>query len=83
MGQPGTYVYACLDKMGTDPLTHANKGMYGTLIVQSGGVFGITRSMENLVTNTLNSALPNVPSIIIWQVVIVLAIAVLIKRDRT
>ena len=83
VGQPGTYVYACLDKMGTDPVTHANKGMYGTFIVQSGGLFGMTRSMGNLVTNTFSSALPNIPTIIIWQAVIVLALAVLIKRERT
>jgi uncharacterized cupredoxin-like copper-binding protein len=82
VGQPGTYVYACLDTEGTDPLTHANKGMYGTFIVQSGGLFSITRSMGNLVTNTFGTTLVNIPSIVIWQAFIVLALAALLKREQ-
>jgi plastocyanin len=82
VGQPGTYVYACLDTEGTEPLTHANKGMYGTLIVQSGGLFGITRSMEDLVSTTFSSVLVSIPSIVIWQAAIVLALAVLLKREQ-
>jgi plastocyanin len=82
VGQPGTYVYACLDTEGTAPLTHANKGMYGTLIVQSGGLFGITRSMEDIVTNTLSNTPINIPSIVIWQAAIVLALAALLKREQ-
>jgi plastocyanin len=82
VGQPGTYVYACLDTEGTAPLTHANKGMYGTLIVQNGGLFGMTRSMEDLVSNTFSNIPVNIPSIVIWQAAIVLALAVVLKRER-
>jgi uncharacterized cupredoxin-like copper-binding protein len=82
VGQPGTYVYACLDKMGTDPLTHANRGMYGTFVVQSGGLFSITRSMGDTITSTFNTILTNIPSIIIWQAVIVLALAAFLKREQ-
>jgi FtsP/CotA-like multicopper oxidase with cupredoxin domain len=82
VGQPGTYVYACLDTEGTDPLTHANKGMYGTFIVESGGLFSITRSMGDLITNMFGTALVNIPSIVIWQAAIVLALAALLKREQ-
>jgi plastocyanin len=82
VGQPGTYVYACLDTEGTEPLTHANKGMYGTLVVQSGGLFGITRSLEDLVINTFSNTPINIPSIVIWQAAIVLALAALLKREQ-
>jgi uncharacterized cupredoxin-like copper-binding protein len=82
VGQPGTYVYACLDEDGTEPLTHANKGMFGTLIVQSGGLFGITRSMGDILTNTLGTALINIPGIVIWQAAVLLALAALLKRDQ-
>lgn len=40
-GQAGTYVYACLDKDGTAPLTHAHKGMFGTFLVKSVGLLGL------------------------------------------
>jgi uncharacterized cupredoxin-like copper-binding protein len=75
-GQPGTYVYACLDKAGTEPLTHAHKGMFGTFQVQSGGFFSLARSLETMVSNTLNV----VPSIAFWQAAIVIALAALLKR---
>lgn len=83
VGQPGTYVYACLDKEGTDPVTHANKGMYGTFVVQGGGLFSITRSMREMITNIFSTTLTNIPSIVIWQAAIVLALAALIKREQT
>jgi plastocyanin len=82
VGQPGTYVYACLDTEGTEPLTHANKGMYGTLIVQNGGLFGMTRSTEGFVTNMFSNTSINIPSIVIWQAAIVLALAAVLKREQ-
>jgi plastocyanin len=82
VGPPGTYVYACLDKMGTEPLTHANKGMYGTLQVESGGLFSIVQSMNGMLGGTLGSAVTSIPSIVIWQVAILLSLAVLIKREK-
>ncbi len=81
VGPPGTYVYACLDTMGTAPLTHANKGMYGAFQVQSGGLFGAVQSMDNSMGGTLGSAVTSLPSIIIWQVAILLLLAILIKRE--
>ncbi len=81
VGPPGTYVYACLDTMGTAPLTHANKGMYGTFQVQSGGLFGAVESMDSTIGGTLGGALTSLPSIIIWQVVILLLLAVLTRRE--
>ncbi len=68
VGQPGTYVYACLDKDGTDPLVHAHKGMFGTFQVNSGGILGLT--------GTLTGWLMNVPSIYIFQVYLISAITV-------
>jgi hypothetical protein len=56
--------------------------MYGTFIVQSGGLFSITRSMGDLVTNTFGTTLVNIPSIVIWQAFIVLALAALLKHDQ-
>jgi plastocyanin len=82
VGPPGTYVYACLDKMGTGPLTHANKGMYGTFQVESGGLFSIVQSMNGMLGGTLGSAVTSIPSIVIWQVAILLSLAVLIKREK-
>lgn len=47
VGQSGTFMYACLDKDGTAPLVHANKGMFGTFVVLNpfeilvGGVSGL------------------------------------------
>jgi plastocyanin len=81
VGQPGTYVYACLDKQGTDPVTHANKGMYGTFVVQGGGLFGITRSMGDMTTNAFSTTLSKIPIIILWQAAIVIALAALLKRE--
>lgn len=75
-GQPGTYVYACLDHDGTAPLIHANKGMFGTFVVQSGGFFSLGRSLSNMISATLNV----VPSIVFWQAAIVLALAAVTKR---
>lgn len=82
VGPPGTYVYACLDKMGTDPLMHANKGMYGTFEVESGGLFGIVQSMRSMLGGTIGSAVTSIPSIVIWQVAILLSLAALIKRNK-
>lgn len=76
-GQSGTYVYACLDKDGTAPLTHANRGMFGTFQVQSGGIFKLTRSFGNLVSETLGI----VPSIAFWQATLVIALAAATKRN--
>ena len=81
VGQPGTYVYACLDKEGTEPLTHAHKGMYGTFVVQSGGIFSISRSLGNILSGTATTTLTNIPSIALWQAAIVLALAIAIKRQ--
>ena len=75
-GQLGTYVYACLDKDGTAPLLHANKGMFGTFVVQSGGIFSLGRSLSNVFSATLNV----VPSIAFWQATMVIALAMVIKR---
>jgi len=82
VGPPGTYVYACLDKMGTGPLTHANKGMYGTFQVESGGLFSIVQSMKGMLGGSVGSAVTSVPSIVIWQVAILLSLAALIKREK-
>jgi plastocyanin len=82
VGPAGTYVYACLDKQGTGSLTHANKGMYGTFVVQGGGLFSITRSVADMTTSTFNNTLTSIPSIIIWQAAIVIALAVLLKREK-
>jgi plastocyanin len=76
VGQPGTYVYACLDKMGTEPVTHANKGMYGTFQVESGGLFSIMSSLGGTLGDTA-SRLTSIPSIIIWQVAILLSLVAL------
>ncbi len=51
VGQPGTYVYACLEDAGTIPLTHAHEGMFGTFIVQSGGIFTLTNGMTEWLGN--------------------------------
>ncbi len=74
VGQPGTYVYACLEKDGTDPLVHANKGMFGTFQVNSGGIAGLT--------GTLTGWLMNVPSIYLFQVYLISAITVLTTVSR-
>ncbi len=50
VGATGTYVYACLDNDGTQPLTHAHKGMFGTFQVQSGGIFILTEWLSNVPT---------------------------------
>ena len=76
VGEPGTYVYACLDKDGTAPLLHAHKGMFGTFQVQSGGIFILTRSVSDMFNNALNT----IPGIAFWQVGIVIALAALAKR---
>ncbi len=73
-GQPGTYVYACLDKDGTDPLVHANKGMFGTFQVNSGGILGLT--------GALTGWLMNVPSIYLFQVYLISAITVVTTLSR-
>ena len=77
-GQPGTYVYACFDHDGTAPLVHANKGMFGTFVVQKGGIFSLGRSL----TNTLSATLNVVPSIVFWQAAIVVGLAAFTKRDE-
>jgi len=82
VGQPGTYVYACLDKMGTDPMTHANKGMYGILQVESGGLFSAVKSMSSTSNDIFGSIINGIPSILIWQIAILLAIAILAKRNE-
>ena len=82
VGQPGTYIYACLDKMSTDPLTHANDGMYGTLQVESGGLFSITKTLSSMVGNIFSSSLTSIPSIALWQAVIVLLLVALTKRSE-
>jgi len=46
--RPGTFVYACLDKDGTRPLTHAHKGMFGTFEVRSSGLFGMMDWLSNV-----------------------------------
>lgn len=76
VGQPGTYVYACLDKMGTEPLTHANKGMFGTLQVDSGGFFSVMNSLGATFGDT-SSRIMSIPSIIMWQIAILLSLVVL------
>src|SRR3972149_9469294 len=58
-GQPGTYVYACLDQGGTKPLTHPHKGMFGTFTVQSGGIFSLA--------NGLAEWFGNVPVVYMFQ----------------
>ena len=79
VGQPGTYVYACLDKMGTDPVTHANKGMYGTFQVESLGPFSIMNTLGDISSEIFANSLRSIPSIVVWQVVILLAIVVAIS----
>lgn len=79
--QSGTYIYACLDKMGTVPLTHANKGMYGTFQVESGGIFSIMRSLGSLLGDVFSNSITSVPIIIIWQVAILLSLAAVTKRS--
>jgi plastocyanin len=76
-GATGTYVYACLDKSGTEPLLHAHKGMFGTFQVQSGGIFSLARTFESIFSNTFSV----VPSIVLWQAAIVLSLAAVIKRQ--
>ena len=73
-GQPGTYVYACLDKDGTDPLVHAHKGMFGSFQVNNGGILGLT--------GTLTSWLTNVPAIYLFQVYLISAITVVTALSR-
>jgi len=67
-GQPGTYVYACLDKDGTKPLTHAHKGMFGTFTVQSGGIFSLA--------NGLAEWFGNVPVVYMFQAYLIAAISI-------
>ncbi len=74
VGQPGTYVYACLDKDGTDPLVHANKGMFGTFQVNSGGIIGLT--------GTLTGWLMSIPAIYLFQVYLIAAITVVTTFSR-
>ena len=64
--QPGTYVYACLDKDGTEPLVHAHRGMFGTFQVISGGILGLT--------GTWAGRLMNVPAIYLFQVYLIAAL---------
>ena len=68
VGQPGTYVYACLDDDGTEPLIHANKGMFGTFQVQQGGMFGLS-------TN-ITQGLSNLPTIYAFQAYLLVAVVV-------
>lgn len=83
VGQAGTYVYACLDKDGTDPLTHGNKGMLGTFEVQNGGIFSLGKNLGSSLSYALSSILSNIPSIMIWQAAIALSIAGLLRRNAT
>ncbi len=80
-GRSGTYVYACLDKEGTEPLTHAHKGMFGTFQVEAGGLFGITKSFGSMFGNVLDKGLASVPSIAIWQAVIVLSLVAVTRKS--
>lgn len=82
VGQPGTYLYACLDKMGTDPVTHANKGMYGTFQVESGGLFSAMKSISSTSSDMFGNIIRSIPSIVIWQAAILLAIAALAKHKE-
>jgi len=82
VGLPGAYVYACLDKTGTGPLTHANKGMYGTFQVESGGLFSVVQSIRGILGGAVGSAMTSIPSIVIWQVAILLSLAAFIKREK-
>lgn len=81
VGQSGTYVYACLDKEGTAPLTHAHKGMFGTFQVQAGGLFSITKSFGSMFGNVFNAGLTSVPTIVIWQAVILLSLAAVTRKS--
>ncbi len=74
VGQAGTYVYACLDKDGTDPLVHANRGMFGTFQVNSGGILGLTGAMTGWLTG--------VPAIYIFQVYLIAAISAVTTISR-
>ena len=65
-GQPGMYVYACLDKDGTEPLVHAHRGMFGTFQVNSGGILGLTGAWAG--------RLMNVPAIYLFQVYLIAAL---------
>jgi len=66
-GPAGTYVYACLDKDGTAPLTHANKGMFGTFQVNAGG--------GALVVHQLTTWLGDIPVVYVFQAYLVTAVA--------
>lgn len=81
VGLAGTYVYACLDKQSTDPLTHADKGMYGTLEVQSAGLFGVTRSLGDTITSLFGTVLVSMPAIVIWQLALVALLVLVTKRQ--
>ena len=74
VGQPGTYVYACLDKDGTDPLVHANKGMFGTFQVNSGGILGLT--------GTMTAWLISVPPIYVFQVYLFAAVSAVVAFSK-
>ncbi len=80
IGAAGTYVYACLDKDGTEPLTHAHKGMFGTFQVQAGGLFSITKSLGSMFENVFNAGLASIPTIAVWQAVIVLSLAAATRK---
>lgn len=80
VGQPGTYVYACLDKEGTEPLTHAHKGMYGTFVVESSGLFGLTKTLGGATNNIFSNLVTGIPSIAIWQAAIIISLVVLARR---
>lgn len=80
VGAAGTYIYACLDKESTNPVTHANKGMYGTFEVQGGGLPSLTRSLGESISNTFSTVLVSIPGIVVWQVVIALSLAAIAKR---
>lgn len=74
-GAAGTYVYACLDKVGTTPLTHAHKGMFGTFQINPGGSAGMIRQ--------LTTWFSGVPSVYAFQAYLVIAIAaVAFSKDR-
>ncbi len=74
VGEPGTYVYACLSKDGPAPLLHAHQGMFGTFQVNQGGIAGLA--------TRLTAWLTNMPGIYLFQAYILISIIILAARAR-
>jgi hypothetical protein len=55
--------------------------MYGSLQVESGGIFNIIKSLGSTLGDVLSNDIASIPIIIIWQVAILLSLAAVTTRS--